>query len=75
MKRTIYIFIVGLFLTSICLPTLILHQVHKRVEDTLQHKIEYLLNEGYSKHAATHIAKVELGYIQADAEYIALMED
>lgn len=34
-----------------------------------------LINEGYTEQAATHIAKVELGYIAEDAEYIALKED
>lgn len=41
----------------------------------LNAKIEYLQNEGYTKTAADHIAKVEFKLIPEDAEYIALMED
>lgn len=57
--------LIGVFVT-ICMFTALL-----QYED----KVACLENEGYTTKAATHIAKVELGYIQADAEYVALMED
>lgn len=41
----------------------------------LNAKIEYLQNEGYTKTAAVHIAKVELKLIPEDDEYTSLMED
>lgn len=41
----------------------------------LDDEISELMEEGYSKDAASHIAKVEAGIIKADKEYNALMED
>ena len=41
----------------------------------LDDEISELMKEGYSKDAASHIAKVEAGIIKADKKYNALMED
>ncbi len=34
-----------------------------------------LQNEGWSEEAAEHIAKVEMGFLPSDEEYISYMED
>lgn len=40
-----------------------------------QKRANELQNDGWSKKAATHIAKVESGLIPEDEEYISYMED
>ncbi len=70
LKNWAYAFILW-FLISVCFG-LIVYTVKTQ---ELYERIAYLINEGYTFEASEHIAKVELGIIKPDAEYIALMED
>jgi len=60
-------FVAVIFLNS-CYNT----QTDKKV---YYNRINELKNEGWSKSAATHIAKVEFKLIQEDSLYISYMED
>jgi NADH:ubiquinone oxidoreductase subunit D len=51
-----------------------IHELKQKI--VLIERVDYLMiEEGYTRDAAEHIAKVELKIIPEDAEYIALMED
>lgn len=50
-----------------------LYEIHQNIK--YLERVLYLMDEGYSKKASEHIAKVEFKLIPEDAEYIALMED
>lgn len=53
----------------------LLNGIIPRPNEVLTAKVAYLMNEGYSRVSAEHIAKVDLKIISKDADYIALMED
>lgn len=50
-----------------------LYQINQKI-DYLE-RVDFLMNEGYTRAAAYHIAQVEFKLIPEDEEYIALMED
>lgn len=54
-----------------------IYQDYKRIKliETLNTKIEYLKNEGYTSEAACLIAHTELGLIPVSKEYQSLKED
>lgn len=50
-----------------------LYQINQQIN--YLERVHYLINEGYTRAAADHIAKVEFKLIPEDEEYISLMED
>jgi hypothetical protein len=62
-----------LFLRIIC-NSIEIYKLKQKI--TLIERVDYLMiEEGYTRDAAEHIAKVELKIIPEDVEYIALTED
>lgn len=75
MKKILIPSFIACYLGFVFVVFQIKKEISHRMFQDYQDKMYDLQGEGYSYWAANHIAMVESGYIEADAEYTALIED